>query len=111
MTCAGCGDHVADALRGVDGVETVRMGDWTEGRASVTTERGVVPEDLTAAVADAGYTAHVETARSSSTPISPDDCAEADYDLVVVGGGYIALENVQAFARLGSEVTVFQRSG
>jgi len=30
--------------------------------------------------------------------------------LIVLGGGYIALENAQAFARLGSRVTVLQRS-
>jgi len=30
--------------------------------------------------------------------------------LVVLGGGYIALENAQMFARLGSKVTILQRS-
>jgi mercuric reductase len=31
-------------------------------------------------------------------------------DLVILGGGYIALENAQLFSRLGSKVTVLQRS-
>ena len=31
--------------------------------------------------------------------------------LIVLGGGYIALENAQLFSRLGSKVTVVQRSG
>ncbi len=31
--------------------------------------------------------------------------------LVVFGGGYIALENAQLFSRLGSKVTIIQRSG
>ncbi|MCS3635715.1 mercuric reductase [Salinibacter ruber] len=106
MTCAGCGDHVADALRGVEGVETVRMGDWTEGRASVTTKRGVDPEALTAAVADTGYTAHVEIVRSSSTPISPDDGAEADYDLVVVGGGSAAFAAALKASELGRRAVI-----
>ncbi|MBD4240450.1 FAD-dependent oxidoreductase, partial [Xanthomonas citri pv. citri] len=30
--------------------------------------------------------------------------------LIVLGGGYIALENAQLFARLGSKVTIVQRS-
>ena len=30
--------------------------------------------------------------------------------LIVIGGGYIALENAQMFARLGSKVTIVQRS-
>ena len=106
MTCAGCGDPVADALRGVEGVETVRMGDWTEGRASVTTKRGVDPEALTAAVADTGYTAHVEIVRSSSTPISPDDGAEADYDLVVVGGGSAAFAAALKASELGRRAVI-----
>ncbi len=31
--------------------------------------------------------------------------------LIVLGGGYIALENAQLFSRLGSKVTIVQRSG
>jgi mercuric reductase len=106
MTCAGCGEHVAGALRGVEGVDTVRMGDWTEGRASVTTERGVDPEALTVAVADAGYTAHVETVRSSSSTVSPDDGADADYDLVVVGGGSAAFAAALKASELGHRAVI-----
>jgi mercuric reductase len=106
MTCAGCGEHVADALRGVEGIETVRMDDWTEGRASVTTERGVDPEALTAAVADAGYTAHVEAVRSSSSAVSPDDGADADYDLVVVGGGSAAFAAALKASELGHRAVI-----
>ncbi|WP_020404883.1 dihydrolipoyl dehydrogenase family protein, partial [Gracilimonas tropica] len=32
-------------------------------------------------------------------------------ELIILGGGYIALENAQLFSRLGREVTVLQRSG
>lgn len=35
---------------------------------------------------------------------------ELPESLIIVGGGYIALENAQLFARLGSDVTVLQRS-
>ena len=35
---------------------------------------------------------------------------ELPEDLVILGGGYIALENAQLFSRLGSRVTVLQRS-
>ncbi|MGF1670439.1 MAG: dihydrolipoyl dehydrogenase family protein, partial [Balneolaceae bacterium] len=35
---------------------------------------------------------------------------ELPAELVVIGGGYIALENAQLFSRLGSNVTVLQRS-
>ncbi|HBQ61756.1 MAG TPA: mercury(II) reductase, partial [Balneolaceae bacterium] len=31
-------------------------------------------------------------------------------ELIILGGGYIALENAQLFSRLGSRVTVLQRS-
>lgn len=36
---------------------------------------------------------------------------ELPESLIVFGGGYIALENAQLFARLGSKVTIVQRSG
>jgi mercuric reductase len=35
---------------------------------------------------------------------------ELPEELVILGGGYIALENAQLFSRLGSKVTVLQRS-
>lgn len=38
------------------------------------------------------------------------DLEELPEHLIVIGGRYIALENVQMFARLGSKVTVLQRS-
>ena len=106
MTCAGCGEHVAGAVRGVEGVDKVRMGDWTEGRASVVAERGVDPEALTAAVADAGYTAHVEAVRSLSSAVSPDDGADADYDLVVVGGGSAAFAAALKASELGHRAVI-----
>lgn len=36
---------------------------------------------------------------------------ELPENLIVLGGGYIALENAQLFSRLGSNVTIVQRSG
>jgi mercuric reductase len=39
------------------------------------------------------------------------DLAEAPDHLVVLGGGYVAVEAAQAFARLGVPVTLLQRSG
>ena len=39
------------------------------------------------------------------------DLAEAPSRLIVLGGGYVAVETAQAFARLGVPVTLLQRSG
>lgn len=90
MTCAGCGEHVAEALRGVEGVETIHLDDWTEGRASVTATDEVDPDDVTAAVGEAGYSASV-TSRRLEVPVPPtEDDTDAEYDLVVIGGGSAA---------------------
>ncbi|MEF8940011.1 MAG: cation transporter, partial [Salinivenus sp.] len=93
MTCAGCGEHVADALRSIDGVERVHLDDWTDGRASVTAHEDVSPEVLEGAVEEAGYTAHVSSKRPTETAASPSSSgngSETGYDLLVVGGGSAA---------------------
>ena len=101
MTCAGCGEHVAEALRGVEGVEAVHLDDWTEGRASVTAADEVDPDDVTAAVAEAGYSASVMSRRSEA-PASPvENGTDAEYDLVVVGGGSAAFAAALKASDLG----------
>ena len=54
MTCATCVARVEKAIRGVPGVEEVHVNLSTE-RATVRTAGGVTPEQVIAAVADAGY--------------------------------------------------------
>ncbi|MEF8940465.1 MAG: mercury(II) reductase, partial [Salinivenus sp.] len=72
----------------------------TGGRILVATgARTFVPE--IPGLDDAGYLTNEELYTLDGRP----------EHLIVLGGGYIALENAQAFARLGSEVTVLQRSG
>ena len=75
MTCAGCGEHVADALRSVDGARSVELDDWTDGRAAVTAHDNVDPEALETAVGEVGYAARVSSERSpkSDASSSPPD--------------------------------------
>ena len=106
MTCAGCGDNVAEALRGVEGVEDVHLDDWTEGRASVTAAGEVDPDDVTAAVAEAGYSASV-TSRRSEVPAPPaENGTDAEYDLVVVGGGSAAFAAALKASTLGHRALI-----
>lgn len=58
MTCASCVAHVEKALKSVPGVESASV-NLATGRARVRLREGLAtPEDLEAAVADAGYSAH-----------------------------------------------------
>lgn len=109
MTCAGCGEHVAEALRGVDGAERVQLDDWTDGRASVTARDTTDPEALEEAVDEAGYAAHVTSERpaepaASSSP--PGVGAEADYDLLVIGGGSAAFAAALKASDLGHSALI-----
>jgi mercuric reductase len=109
MTCAGCGEHVADALRSVDGARSVELDDWTDGRAAVTAHDNVDPEALETAVGEAGYAARVSSERSPKSDASsspPDNGAEADYDLLVVGGGSAAFAAALKASDLGHRALI-----
>ncbi len=106
MTCAGCGETVAQALRDVEGVEEVRLDDWTEGRASVTAADNVDPDDLRIAVADAGYSASVPSPRSEVPGSPPENGADPAYDLVVVGGGSAAFAAALKASELGYRAVI-----
>lgn len=54
MTCGHCVDAVIGELHTVDGVRTVEV-DLASGEVRVGAERPVDPEDLRAAVEEAGY--------------------------------------------------------
>ena len=108
MTCAGCVEHVSEALRSVDGVEEVRMGDWADRRATVVAHDDTDPEAVAAALDETNYTAHVEARTptlSSSSASSPGGPA-TDYDLLVVGGGSAAFAAARKASALGRRALI-----
>ena len=70
MTCGSCVRHVADALRGVEGVGEASV-DLQAGRATVQYDpAGATAEQLIQAVEEAGYQAAVApAARETVLPI------------------------------------------
>ena len=56
MTCGACVRHVTEALEGTVGVTRARV-DLERGSATVEHAAGVAASELTAAVANAGYSA------------------------------------------------------
>jgi len=106
MTCAGCGEQVAEALRGVEGVEAVRLDDWTEGRVSVTAAGEVAPDDVIGAVAEAGYSASVASRHSKGSSPPTENGTDAEYDLLVVGGGSAAFAAALKASDLGHRALI-----
>ncbi|WP_103027837.1 mercury(II) reductase [Salinibacter altiplanensis] len=117
MTCAGCGEHVAEALRSVDGVESVQLDDWTDGHAAASARDDVDPKALEAAIGEAGYDAHVShevhdlSERAAGPAISSSssesgDGAGADCDLLVVGGGSAAFAAALKASDLGRRALI-----
>ncbi|NLS11226.1 heavy-metal-associated domain-containing protein [Nesterenkonia sp. MY13] len=55
MTCGHCVGTVQDAIRAVEGIQSVEIDLQTEGASSVTVTGPVDPEAVHSAVHDAGY--------------------------------------------------------
>ncbi len=87
MTCPDCRQHVVHAFETVPGVHKVDMPGWQSARATVIADGSVEPNALVSAVQAAGYTAttqkHLPSPSTMGKPVGPD----ADYDLLVIGGG------------------------
>jgi len=119
MTCPTCAQHVTRALLNVPGVLGVHLPGWESGQATVQVESGVVEEQLTEAVAAAGYHASVAVRESqpdvaadgSSRESQPDVAADgssraADFDLLVIGGGSAGFAGAIKGAELGYKVAL-----
>ncbi len=109
MSCDGCARHVEKALSGVPGVESAEVGDWKEGMASVVAGATVSEQDLTSAVEKAGYKAVVE----STTQLRPDArvprARDADFDLMVIGGGSAAFAAAIKASELGARAAIVEQ--
>lgn len=58
MSCPSCLRHVQNALQSLEGVEAVAIDSWRSGEARIQTRPGaVMPEQIRAALQDAGYAA------------------------------------------------------
>ena len=87
MTCPDCRQHVVHALQAVPGVHKADVPGWQSARATVIADESVEANTLVSAVEAAGYTASIQRHRpapsAADRPANPD----ADYDLIVIGGG------------------------
>ncbi len=114
MTCDGCAQHVTQALQQVPGVLQVRVPDWQSGRAEVVAEAQVRVQALIDAVAQAGYRARVlieepdsegpGRPRAPQPQPTPMVASEADFDLIVVGGGSAGFAAALRAAEEGARV-------
>ena len=102
MTCETCARHVERALTqaGAGAVDV----DWRESRA-IADLAGTAPETLARALDGTKYGVQRVIEREGDRA-----GGEYDYDLAIVGGGYVAMEQAQLFAHLGSRVTMLVRS-
>lgn len=89
MTCANCSQHVVKAIEEVPGVKKVGVPGWQSGTATIIAEGDISLDDLTAAVANAGYSATIEdqVALDPTNEEPGDGNNSFDFDLIVIGAG------------------------
>src|SRR3990172_4340804 len=86
MTCDSCALHVTKALQSVPGVENAAVPGWESGKATVLASPKINLDDLTTAIANAGYSASVRaTHRLSAVPEARSaPQGKRDFDLMVI---------------------------
>ena len=109
MTCDGCARHVTEVLRGVSGVEEAQVPGWQSGRAIVRALDRVSDGDLVEAVRKGGYNAVLEARRPVESERRVPAAPEADYDLMIVGGGSAAFAAAIKGAELGAKVAIAEQ--
>lgn len=101
-----------EGLRWIEGQARLVVGD--EGRPAMQVAGETIPGDYALIATGArSFTPPIEGL--ADTPFLTNEYVfsqpEQPKRMIVLGGGYIALECAQAFQRLGTEVTLLQRSG
>ena len=80
MTCDDCASHVRQALKGVEGVQTVVVPGWREGQAIVTTKANLPDSTLAEAVTGAGYETIAVSRQPEVEKVEPVQPGEAYQD-------------------------------
>lgn len=104
MTCDSCAEHVEKALSSVPGVKKVHVPGWQSARASIVVEGEVDPEALSAAVAQAGYTARVRARKPVDQAVG--NGGDGDFDLMVIGHGSAGFAAAIRAVELGFRVAL-----
>jgi mercuric reductase len=104
MTCDSCARHVTKALKGVNGVEHVTVGNWKESKASVVADETVDEQRLREAVRNAGYQAVLKERKVLDTIKQASKENHTDYDLVIIGGGSASFAAALKASELGKHV-------
>lgn len=99
MTCDGCANHVARALKTVPGVVAVEVPGWRAGKARVKAEAELDVSRLRAAVGEAGYQASVES--QVAPPPAHSGGAGDGIDLMIIGAGSAGFAAAIKAAELG----------
>jgi mercuric reductase len=107
MTCDGCAAHVENALRGVAGVEEVKVPSWRAARATVTATAPVADDLLVEAVERAGYRAQVRERRAVREGRKFGG-GDATHDLMIIGAGSAAFAAAIKAAELGAKVALVE---
>ncbi|MFV1858789.1 MAG: mercury(II) reductase [Anaerolineales bacterium] len=104
MTCSSCEGHVADALKSVEGVQSVEIPGWESSEAEVIAEQGVDAEAFSEAVRSAGYSASIKARQPVDGKAGTNGKGDGRFDLMVIGGGSGGFAAAIKGAELGFKV-------
>jgi mercuric reductase len=104
MTCPSCEVHVTNALKSVEGVQSVEVPGWESSQAEVVAEQGLDAEALAEALREAGYRASVRARRPVDAQDRTNGGSDGRFDLIVIGAGSAGFAAAIKGAELGYTV-------
>lgn len=108
MTCDSCNTHVERALARAGAKEA--RANWRRGEAVFTLEADPDLSALDREVEGAGYRPGEIEALERAGILGPQTKGDADYDLLVIGGGSAAFAAAIRATNLGTRVAIVERS-
>lgn len=114
MTCDSCAAHVAKSLKSFTGMKDGINIDWKSGTGTISSEGDLDTDSMKKSLRKAGYSLETVTLQNENPGTSPESrrktSGNADYNLIIIGGGSAAFAAAIQASELGKTAVMVEQS-